>query len=338
MKEVIECAYCDSVAKLHKEAKELIYRKEKFNVIQHFYKCEQCEEEFTNNEVDALTLAQAHNQYRERHSIPFPHEISELKNKYGLSAAKIGEVLGLGSNSFTNYEKGEMPTNAIGKLLKTAANPDIFLVWLEDSKAIFKQKVYEDLISKIELLAKKENELNPYYCDLDKYDSPSVYNGFRTTSTEKLSNVIVAFIKECDSSYNDKLKLNKLLFYLDFSHYRSYGYSITGTSYRAIQYGPVPSKYDNIYSFLENENVITPKFIRDEKNAAREVFETSCNFDEALFDEQELATLKDIIEKFKSTPTWDIVDLSHEENAWKDLNRNKELISYQDYAFNLKTV
>lgn len=338
MKEVIECAYCDGTAQLHKEERELKYRKEDFKVVQHFYKCEQCDEEFTNNEVDALTLVQAHNQYREKHSIPFPHEIINLKNKYGLTASKMGEILGLGQNSFTKYEKGEMPISSMGKLLKMAANPDIFLTLIEDSKETFKPKAYEELKARVELLAKKENEQSPYYCDLDRFDTPSAYNGFRTTSAEKLSNVVIAFLIECDSLYNDKLKLNKLLFYLDFCHYRYYGYSITGTSYRAIKYGPVPSNYDNIYTYLENEKVIISKFIKDEKGGAREVFETNSSLDEVIFNEEELSSLKYVISKFKDTPTWDIVDLSHEEDAWKDLNRDKELISYQDYAFGLKTI
>jgi len=33
--------------------------------------------------------------------------------------------------------------------------------------------------------------------------------------------------------------------------------------------------------------------------------------------------------------TWEIVDLSHKEKAWKELEDKKKLIGYQDYAFEL---
>jgi hypothetical protein len=36
--------------------------------------------------------------------------------------------------------------------------------------------------------------------------------------------------------------------------------------------------------------------------------------------------------------TREIVDLSHKEKAWKELEDKKELIGYQDYAFELLAV
>ena len=107
MKQVIECAYCDGQAQLQKTGKELKYRAELFKVVEHFYKCEKCAEEFTTTETDSVTLLQAHNQYRERHFIPFPEEILAIRDKYELSATKLSEVLGLGINGYGNYEKGE---------------------------------------------------------------------------------------------------------------------------------------------------------------------------------------------------------------------------------------
>jgi len=44
---------------------------------------------------------------------------------------------------------------------------------------------------------------------------------------------------------------NEQLFVADFTHYyKNYGATITGLSYRAIKYGPVPANYDNIYLCL----------------------------------------------------------------------------------------
>lgn len=43
-------------------------------------------------------------------------------------------------------------------------------------------------------------------------------------------------------------KMNKLLFYTDFLSYRERGIAMTGLSYRAISYGPVPENWDRAYS------------------------------------------------------------------------------------------
>jgi uncharacterized phage-associated protein len=71
---------------------------------------------------------------------------------------------------------------------------------------------------------------------------------------------------------------------------------------------------------------------------AREVFLSEADFDKNLFTEQEKETIETIIERFANISTWDIVELSHQEKAWKELEANRELISYQDYAFELKAL
>ena len=43
---------------------------------------------------DELTERQVHNLYRAKHHIPFPEEIKNIRLQYGLSAAKMSEVLG----------------------------------------------------------------------------------------------------------------------------------------------------------------------------------------------------------------------------------------------------
>ena len=43
-------------------------------------------------------------------------------------------------------------------------------------------------------------------------------------------------------------KMNKLLFYVDFLSYRERGMAMTGLTYRAIDFGPVPERWDKVYS------------------------------------------------------------------------------------------
>src|SRR5258706_10044998 len=244
------------MASLQKEARDLAYRKDLFKIIAHFYKCEKCSKEFTTTEADTISLVQAHNQYRQKYNIPFPEEIAAIREKYELSAAKMSEVLGLGANGYSNYEKGEMPVPALAKLIATAAKPTVFMEFLMDARSYFSENAFEKAKEKVEFLIEQETEFNSFYSSLNIYKEANNFTGYKKPSEKKITGLLATYIQKCKPEFNDKLKLNKLLFYTDFSHYKNYGRSISGLSYRAIQYGPVPANYDNIYTYLENEQII----------------------------------------------------------------------------------
>ena len=335
MKKVIECPYCEGQATLQKQSKELMYRKELYKVIEHFYKCNNCKEEFTTTETDTITILQAHNQYREKYNVPFSEEIFSIREKYELSAIKMSEVLGLGVNGYSNYEKGEIPTPAIGNLIYTADNPEVFKVMLEKAKHYFSNGMYENTMGKVQFLVDRQKEPDCFQLKLNQHNGPGSFTGYRKPNKEKLANAFIAFITKCKSEFNDRLKLNKLLFYADFLNYKLNGYSITGLSYRAIQYGPVPTHYDNIYACLENEGIILSHWIKGKDRSAKETFITEGNYDCNLFSKDEQLIIEIIADNFKNTSTWDMVDLSHKEKSWIELHNGKEIINYQSYAFDL---
>jgi hypothetical protein len=55
---------------------------------------------------------------------------------------------------------------------------------------------------------------------------------------EKLINIVVYFAS--NTRHCGKVKLFKLLYLLDFTHFRGTGRSVTGLDYRAWKMGPVP--------------------------------------------------------------------------------------------------
>ncbi len=338
MKQKIECPYCDGFANLHKEGKDISYRKDVFKIIAHFYACEKCAEEFTTTEADNISLIQAYNQYREKNNIPFPEEIVAIRQKYDLSASKMSEVLGLGVNGYSNYENGEIPTPAYGNLMSATAEPVMFLNLLDKSKEHFNKNKFKKVREKVLYLLQTADASKDICSRLNVYTEPNNYTGYKKPVPKRIANMLTYLIRHSKPDFNDKLKLNKLLFFTDFTHYKNYGKSISGLSYRAIQYGPVPANYDNIYAYLENEQLITPQFLKLANGGAREVFISEADFDKTLFNDEEIQTISTIAERFADISTWDIVDLSHKEKAWKELEANKALIRYQDYAFELKGV
>lgn len=94
------------------------FRGEEFIVIAHFYYCSDTKEEVTTDALDTITLNQLYNQYRDKYNIPFTQEIIALRKKYKVSQANMSEILGFGANTYSKYEKGEVPSRSNGKILQ----------------------------------------------------------------------------------------------------------------------------------------------------------------------------------------------------------------------------
>lgn len=330
-----DCPFCDNKAVIKSNIVEKEFKKERFQISEFFYKCESCGEEFTTKETDTLVINQIYNQYREKNELPFPEELIQLREKYEVSAQKMSVILGLGINTYSNYEKGEIPTTANAKLISSAKNLEVFSLYLSQSKEALGELAYTKILKHVKtLMPSKEDDY--FLCNFNWHSEPNRYTGYTVPSPEKTSNLLLYLLSNCNPEFNDKLKLNKMLFYTDFLNYKTTGRSISGISYRAIPYGPVPSNYDFIFAhFIEKEEIIEPVFYKVNNSKVNECYRPLKDFDISVFDNEELNTINKIVELFKNTPSWDLVELSHKERAWVELNKTKEIISYQDYAFDL---
>jgi putative zinc finger/helix-turn-helix YgiT family protein len=333
MKEFMECPYGEGEAVLTKAPQIITYRKEEFKVIAHFYTCKECNEEFTTNETDHITLLQAHNQYREKHGIPFPEEIKAIREQYQLSAAKMSEALRLGENGYGNYEKGEMPTPAIGSLIKTATKPANFIdlllshKHLEDDKALMKAKTLAENLS-------KEKKPSTFFELLNNYHDPNNYTGYVALNTSKIEGLLVHFIQKCDHEYNDRLKLSKLLFFTDFWHYRNFGRSVSGLAYQIVKAGPVPIWYDHFFTYFEHRHIIYPEWQEIWGGRVREIVKThKHSFKDDIFNDQEKGTIDSITELYKNTATWALVEKSTGLNIKVEMDSKDHLVGFQENAF-----
>jgi len=334
MKEKIECPFGKGMAVLKRETRSLSYRRYEFKVIAHFYKCEDCGEEFTTNEADHITLIQAHNQYREKNGIPFSEEIQLIREKYGLSATKMSDVLGLGENGYGNYEKGEIPTPAIGTLIKTAERPENFLFLLQSHNLRKEDKSIIKAISHVEAMIRDRKGKQGYFDISINMTMPSNYTGYATLNTTKIEYLLIHYIKECKEEYNDKLKLTKLLFFTDFFHYKNFGHSVSGLSYKINNVGPVPYCFDNIFSYFEQSDAIYQDWEIIAGGKAREIFKTRHNEStKELFSEQEKSTIDWITGHYKNSPTADLIKKSSELNLKSSKETKVDLIGFQENAF-----
>lgn len=133
-----------------KEMRETEFRGEKFVYEHHNIRDLETDIEFTTNDIDFDNLERVYSQYRAKHDIPSPKELTEMREMYGLSAAKMSEILGLGANQYRLYEDGVMPSEAIGKMLRSIQTPAVFLGYVESCKNQMPEAEYEKLCQKIQ--------------------------------------------------------------------------------------------------------------------------------------------------------------------------------------------
>lgn len=74
--------------KYFQEVRTTTFRKEEYSYI-HTGIIDENGEMWTTTEMDEANIFQVYNQYRAKHGIPFPDEISGLREHYGLSLIHI---------------------------------------------------------------------------------------------------------------------------------------------------------------------------------------------------------------------------------------------------------
>jgi putative zinc finger/helix-turn-helix YgiT family protein len=317
--------------KLMREKRSFEFRKVSFEIIYHYFKCVDTGEMFTDTELDELNTNQVYNQYREREGIPFPNEIANIRKQYGLSAAKMSDILGFGVNMYSKYEAGEIPSVSNGRTIFVCKNPITFKNILSKSLSKFTPKEQEEIICKVSnaiqsINLQEEQEKHAIFGDVET----GIRTGYVIPNIEKARQMILYFAKRCMPFTT---KMNKLLFYSDFLHFSKCGYAISGISYQAIQRGPVPYRYNSLYENASDSDLITIEDVYFDDKAG-EKFVTDKEFNVNVFSKEEIQTLDLVFERFKDVKTKDIVDISHEEPAWKENIEEMALIPYT-YAFDL---
>lgn len=137
---------------------------------------------------------------------------------------------------------------------------------------------------------------------------------FISSAREKLINTIVFFA--ASTKYCGKVKLFKLLYLLDFAHFRETGRSVTGLDYRAWKMGPVPLELMQEWEQLEPDMgaaiSIEPQkvvdYVRDQVVPRRD-------FDASHFTKRELRLMQALAEKYRDEMTKPLIGLTHAERG-----------------------
>lgn len=149
---------------------------------------------------------------------------------------------------------------------------------------------------------------------------------------EKLINAIVFFAR--NTRHCGKTKLFKLLYLLDFQHFRLTGRSVTSLEYRAWKHGPVP------FSLMQEWDAFEPDLAAAVDVVPEPVFdydrlriEAKAEFDDQFFTKREIELMRDLAARHRDELSQPLVGLTHEERGpwdkiWDGGHGNDQRIPY----------
>lgn len=308
-------------------------RGEKYPFVHIAFRDDENNEQFTTTESDMICFDQVANQYREKHGIPYTDEIVALRKRYGVSATKMAQILGFGTNQYRLYEMGEVPSESNGKMIRSAMNPKVFLDLVQSSRNLLTEKDLAKITARVEeVIASSVGWPNEQWEAARLFRTGrGLANGFAPQSLERLKNLLLYVLERMGETF--QTKMNKVLFYIDYLSYRERGMAISGLVYQAMEFGPVPQRWDRLYSaFDEVEQQI--RLVQGQECLSLlpgGVADMSC------FSAAEKAIIDQVCAKMKDMSSRAASKMSHEETLWKDHVGKRETIPFSE-AFSLMGV
>ena len=148
-----------------------------------------------------------------------------------------------------------------------------------------------------------------------------------TINEKKYKHTILFFANKIRNGTLGKLKMMKLLYFLDFDYFEKYGKSVTGDFYLRWERGPVPKTAEKILLKMNGSEIkISKRKIAVGYNDQQHI-EALINYDIKLFTKEELMMMEEIADKWEKFSGAEMKSASHGEAPWI-ATKPDEIIDY----------
>lgn len=322
-----DCPFCNRVHTVEKRVRigSMLIKGEPVQFEETYFFCPKCvdddENEFVPAELMDKNLQNARNSYRKAHGLLTSDEIAAIRASYNMSQSDLAMALGWGEVTITRYESKSVQDETYDQVLRMFRDDPAFAMQqLTRQEAHFNKEKFKQLHDSIlaNIQATGVTQLNKRAIEAQyaAYDVPSDFNGNQTLNLSKLS-AVMAFFAQYDSNLF-KVKLMKLLWYVDALSFKLHGTSITGLVYAHKPYGALP---------LANSDIICLPTLSVEEIEINDTTSyhltavSGASLDGLSADEIDI--IYRVANKFKNMTTQEIVDYMHEEDAYKETNMNQ---------------
>lgn len=318
------CPECDMEiqAILRERPATLAVRGEQVDYSELMAVCPKCGNAVGDARVEGENLERAYAVYRRKFGILSPQEVRDLRESYGLSLREFSRFLGFGEQTAYRYERGDIPALSHNYTMRSAATVDGARLLLSQNGRRLSGKSIAHIERRIEAMADGSGMPSRWLSVLERREGegPSSKNGYRRLDLNRVSALVYELAGKCHDLYWTKLQ--KAMFFADAVSYERFGQSLTGLSYAHATYGPVVDRKDEMRCVLTDSGIVSFK-----ECGWGEVL-VPLQFDERLFDENELALIDEVAHFANSFNTAsELSNFSHQLSCWSE-SADGEFIDY----------
>ena len=294
--------------------------------------CPNCGSRIANAAVLERNDQRLYEEYRRIAGIPSGDDIRAARSALSLSQRQLADLLGIGVASIQRYEKGALPTEAHAAMMKRLCDPVFLRERLADA-SFASQGDQQSIAEAIEDFStpQQESESISRVVMMMMPQVPSEFTGGRAFDAARFREVLVYLAENAKSLF--RTKLNKVLFYLDFSAFRDSGIGVTGLRYAHADFGPVPDKFEQVIAaFVDGDALCF-----EEHENGGQILKAKRGADLSAFSLDERDRLERVAAFANSFSTATaLTNKSHREDAWVKTDSG-QIISYQ-MASTLKAI
>ena len=129
-----------------------------------------------------------------------------------------------------------------------------------------------------------------------------------------IQNYILYILNKLEPAKSDKIRLNKLAFFVEFAYLHKFGEALTDAKYAAIDMGPVFDNYDSLLKEMEKQEMVKIDGYKIRPLTSPEV---------SITDEVK-AFIDAVIEKYSVLSRDELIALSHQTDSYKITTDNEK--------------
>lgn len=316
----MDCPLCGKAHEVEERKRfaTLIVKGEEVTYEERFYFCENADEdenEFETGSMINTNLLNARNAYRVKRGLLTSDEIVALRENYGLSQVDLARLLGWGEATISRYESKAIQDEAYDTMLRLIKdNPLIALEFLKKNTSKFsvskRVEIRAKIVENLDSYGKEYLTRQAFEGEYADFEEPSEANGFTVLDVDKIE-AIISYIAEKVSNLF-KVKLMKMLWYVDSLSCKRNGHAMTGMVYRHNTMGALPVGH---YSLMNLEKLNIQEEESYYYDSMLHIYPTR-GMDYSVLSDDERIIIDKVIKKFKNYKAKEIVEYMHEEKAY----------------------